>query len=186
MQGNTGVIPRLDIDVKRSMQMKERVSRDLSRFDTRRSVREAYNASEMAKVKSIAQTRTAAKARVGFRLNVFTVVGYVAIVALLVSIVFNYMQLNEITIVASKSQRELSALKQDEISLRNSVEKRMNLKFIEERALALGMVKPEREQMIYVDLSGGDHAVVIDGTGEQSPVLSTISAGFTNLLYFLS
>lgn len=184
MPSLTGVIEQPKLDMNRGEAGS--ISKDLSRFDTRRRVRDAYSVGAIPRVGAAAKTAAKSRAIAAPRISAFALLVYVTIVALLLMMVYSYMQLNEITIKTSQTQKELTELKKDEIKLKSNIEKRLNLKLIEERAIALGMTKPEREQIIYLDMSGGDRAQVLDGKSESPAIFSTISTGLAALKDFLS
>lgn len=145
-----------------------RVSADLSRFDTRRSVKDAFRTGAITRT----DVRTRTKAIPAPRITLFTLLAFVTIVALLISMIYNYMQLNEITVKSSELKSKLAVLSNDQRRLSSNLDTRLNLKAVEERALEMGMIKPEQDQVFYVSLSGGDKAVVISEGGSDQDIFA--------------
>lgn len=104
---------------------------------------------------------------------------YTAAVALLMVIVYSNMQLSQIQKNNAQLRAELAALQRQESGLRNQIENNMQLSEVERYAKSeLGMVKPDADQIIYIDLAGEDHAEVI----EQKTFWETISEMFSSAL----
>jgi hypothetical protein len=71
------------------------------------------------------------------------------------------MQLSSLTAEANRVRRQITALSGQEANLRAQVENRVELAEIERIATEeLGMMKPRGEQIVYIDTSTGDYAVV--------------------------
>lgn len=124
--------------------------------------------------------RTAPKARTLAlpNISVFAVAAFATLMILLLMVVYSYMQLNEITTANSRMQKQIAALETEQAKLDTALEQRMSLKELEERALELGMVKPEGNQVQWFDLSGEDHAVVVENSGGWLQDLGDTISGF--------
>ena len=164
----------------------ESVAYDLSRFDNRRRVREALEnepsvsthgdarARTRAKVGTAAAAQTAARPR-RMKLSAFAVLSYVAIFALLMMIVMNYMRLNEISVIAAAKASELEELKNQTALLKVEYEQKQNVDDIKSRAAELGLYAPTSAQINYIDLSKPDYAVIYEQENESDSFVSGIS-----------
>ncbi|MDL2288630.1 hypothetical protein LJC32_04540 [Oscillospiraceae bacterium OttesenSCG-928-F05] len=153
----------------------DNIGYDLSRFDRRRRVRDALanepvarprpipSLEEQATARKEAKTRAkaaaAAKAQ-PVRISPFAVLSYLAVTVLLVWIVFSYMSLNELSVETANLKRELTALQEEAVTLSVQYDQRMDLRAVEVRAAQLGMVRPASDQVIYMDLSQPDYAIM--------------------------
>ena len=145
------------------------VAYDLSRFDGRSRVRE-----EAVTPERIAQQKRAKneKAKYLYKLKAIDRLRHfmaasaaiTAVVFLLWAVVHSTMQLSELTHEGTRLQRQIGELANQETLLGAQVENRINLAEIERIATEeLGMRKPRREQVVYVDTSAGDYGVVHGG-----------------------
>lgn len=163
------------------------VARDLSRFDSRKSVREAYKKSvASAPAAAIPRVQQKSSKKAKSQITFFSVFSFIAIVSLCFATISGYVQINEIATETSKASSLLTKLKNDEVSLRNNIEKKLNLKVIEDRAKALGMIKPDREQIVYLNMSGGDKAKVLRSNSENPGIFASISTGTSIFGLFMS
>ena len=135
------------------------VASDLSRFDSRPRVREALaNDGTPLRVLPAPKTRTAAPARVSAR----GAMVFVCVMALMFFIVYAYMQMAEMDRMSREILNDISELQKEEAQLRKQKAGLIDLKEIERVAVEeLGMVKPGKNQVIYIDLSGEDNAEVL-------------------------
>jgi len=163
------MMPRTDVGI------------DLSRFDPRSRIQEQadptggmgfeglYAHSSAVKrrnARDLARARMKKLAR--SQLFLASLVGVLLTVTMLFGVVFSTMQLSALTADATRIRRQISALSGQEANLRAQVENRIDLAEIEQFAIQeLGMMKPRGEQIVYVDTSSGDFAVVHgqDGAG---------------------
>ncbi len=115
--------------------------------------------------------------------SVFAGAAFVTLMVLLLMVVYSYMQLNEITTANSRMRSQIASLETEEGKLVTAMEQRISLKELEERALELGMVKPEGDQVQWFDLSGEDHAVVVENEkGWLEKLGDAISSIFGSIL----
>lgn len=140
------------------------VGYDLSRFDNRAKVRNAVAAQqeqERLKEQAQPQTRKRAVQNTAPRVPARLVLGFVAAMVFMFMIVFSYMQLAELGAASGALSKEISALKKETSLLSMKKDSMIDMKEIERIATEeLGMVKPSKGQIIYINLSGEDHAVV--------------------------
>ena len=89
------------------------------------------------------------------------VVGIVATLVLLLMVIHSYARLYETTTRVGELNRELTAAQADTAKLRSTLESRIDLAQIEERARELGMSQPTARQTVYLNIAGADHAEVL-------------------------
>lgn len=108
-----------------------------------------------------------------------TVAGFVTVIALAVMVLMNYIQLTAISSDVVALQSELATLKTEHVTLTAQHEQMFDLDTVKEAAEAAGMTKPSNSQIFYIDLSGGDSAVVYqqDDPGFLSKVLTSLHHG---------
>lgn len=119
-----------------------------------------------------ARTKTQVQVRERQRVAVFPVLGSIAFLAMAVLVLLSYVQLTMLSTdtVALKSQ--LSSLETENVRLTAQYEQMFDLTTVQDAAKAAGMVKPSASQICYLDLSGGDTAVVYQK--EETTVLSKV------------
>ncbi|MDR2671271.1 MAG: cell division protein FtsL [Oscillospiraceae bacterium] len=140
------------------------VAQDLSRFDNRRRVREAVaqDILEQSAVRTRAQSRVKEKVHV----SGWMLLGFATFAASMFIVVHSHVRLAELSAETGALQREISSLKQEGSLLQKLGDGKVNLAEIERIATEeLGMTKPTRDQVIYIDLSDGDRAVVLKKSG---------------------
>ena len=89
------------------------------------------------------------------------VVGLVVVAALLLMVVYSYVQLYEATDRAGELTKQLSTAQAATEKLRSTYESRIDLAEIEARARELGMAQPSARQTVYLTIAGADHAEVL-------------------------
>jgi cell division protein FtsL len=135
--------------------------------------------------------RTVARAEVSrkapARLTVFSVMSFAVIIGLMFMIVYSYVQLSELSEKKADMQDRLSELNSDYALLQADCERRISLAELETMAVErFGMVKPEQEQIKYVDLSGEDYAVVLkDEASGGDSFASAVSALFGRFVEYI-
>ncbi len=134
------------------------VAYDLSRFDQRRSVREAVlQAPEERRVAP--QRKTVPREK----LSLSVILMYALIAGLAALLLSNYMTLTILTDDLSKLAGDLEDLQNEEIILQKQYDQRYILNDIETYAVnKLGMVKLESNMMEYIELSNPDTITMID------------------------
>ena len=117
----------------------------------------------------------------------FTLFGGVAVVCMLILVIFGYVQLFEASDAVGRLQDRITALQQEQITLRGQYEAGIDLRQIEARAAELGMSLPGSEQTVYLNLSGTDCAEIYEE--EKTNVFADIVAAFeqsvTDLVAYL-
>lgn len=109
--------------------------------------------------KPLPQSKQAAKPRLA--ISPLAAVGLVIVTALLLMVVYSYVQLYEATNQAGELNQQLAAANAATEKLRSTYESRIDLAQIEMRAKELGMTQPSTRQTVYLNIVGADHAEVL-------------------------
>ena len=109
--------------------------------------------------KPLPQAKQAAKPRLA--IAPLAVAGLVVVAALLLMVVYSYVQLYEATDRAGELRSQLSEAHAATEKIRSTYESRIDLAQIEERARELGMTQPSARQTISLNIVGADHAEVL-------------------------
>ncbi|MDR0671379.1 MAG: cell division protein FtsL [Oscillospiraceae bacterium] len=142
-----------------------KVARDLSRFDNRRRVREAVAQDILEQ--SAAKVRAQSRAKEKIHVSGWMLLGFATFAASMFTVVHSHVRLAELSAESGALSREISTLKQEESLLKKLGDGKVDLAEIGRIATEeLGMTKPTRDQVIYIDLSDGDRAVVLKNTGD--------------------
>lgn len=88
------------------------------------------------------------------------VLGIMVAACMMILVIFGYVQLYEATQQVSRLEYQLSSLQEEQAVLESLYEGSIDLNMVEETAMELGLSIPTREQTVYVNLSGGDHAEI--------------------------
>ena len=108
--------------------------------------------------------RPQSRAQAAPRLSLRGAMVFVCVTALMLFIVYAYTQMAEMGDASQDMAKEISQLQIERDSLLKQKNSMIDLKEIERIAVEkLGMVKPTKSQIIYINLSGEDHAEVLDG-----------------------
>ncbi|MCL1806271.1 MAG: hypothetical protein FWG31_01040 [Oscillospiraceae bacterium] len=111
---------------------------------------------------------------------------FVGAMALLLFIVYNYMQLSMLSNENRKTANQIHTLKKEESVLNRRAEAGVSLSEVEGYAIGeLGMVKPTRDQIVYVGTPARDHAEVIQQTGFWGSVKNLFSTMTGRVIEFL-
>ena len=107
------------------------------------------------------RTRAKVQVREQERVSPFAITGFLAVAAIAVVVLFSYIQLYQVNTEAVELRNELTALKTEEAKLSARYEKTFDLQALEDSLISSGaMVQPKSNQIIYLDLSEPDSAVV--------------------------
>ena len=104
----------------------------------------------------------------------FTLFGMAAVACMLVLVIFGYVQLFEATSRVSKLEYRLQNLVEQQAVLQSKYAERIDLDSVRLRADEMGLKTPGTDQIIYVDLTGGDRAEVYQQ--EKSSLLGEIAS----------
>ena len=128
---------------------------------------------ERERAKAKPKVRTAEKVAVRERQMVspVSVAGVGAVVALAIMVLVSCIQLTVLSAETVALKSQLSALETENVRLTAQYEQMFDLATVKEMAEAAGMSKPSASQVSYLNLSGGDQAIVY--VQEEPNVLST-------------
>lgn len=108
--------------------------------------------------------RTQAVPRVQLReaqyVSVLSVLGAAAVAVLAVLVLMSYIRLTELSSDMVNLRQELEILEKENVVLTTQYEQTFDLATVKAAAEAAGMAKPSASQIYYIDVSGGDRAVV--------------------------
>ena len=138
---------------------------------------------QLPEERPVAQPRVKAKTAVA----PFTLFGSVAVVCMLILVIFGYVQLFEASSTVGKLQSRLTALQQEQITLRGQYEGRIDLREIESRASEMGLALPKPEQTVYLNLSGSDRAEIFEEkkTNVFADIVAAFEQSVTDLVAYL-
>lgn len=106
--------------------------------------------------------------------------------AALMVIVFNYMQVTSLTRENAALKNSLETLQSDAKGLDARKEQVFNLTYVEDRARnALGMVKSDKSQVEYMDLSLGDTVEIPKQSGNPPAFISGLMKSFNAVVEYL-
>lgn len=84
------------------------------------------------------------------------------VIGTITALLYSHVQLTEVTAQIGSAQKELNVLKSEHTRLESDLESRISIRNIEEYASGqLGLAKMEKYQIEYINLSGGDKAVLL-------------------------
>lgn len=144
---------------------------------------EAPRRQEAVREKPKAKVHASARVQVRERqqVSLFTVAGVAAVIGMAVLVLMCYVQLTVLSADTVALQSQLSTLETENVTLTAEYEQMFDLATVKEAAEAAGMTKPGNSQICYIDLSGGDSAVVYQK--EDPSVLSKILASLNHGIY---
>lgn len=125
--------------------------------------------------------------RARMQVSLLAVLGIVVTVALLVMVISGYVRLYELTSVQAELNDELTALEAEHARLEASYESKLNMEQIELVAGSeLGMHLPTEQQIVYLNMSGEDTAVVYDSDAmDVGSVTQALKNGFGYLIDYI-
>lgn len=115
------------------------------------------------------------------RLPIFTVIGFATVAFLAVLTLISYVQLTELSNSIVSLKAEMKEMETENVNLTAQYEKMYDLQAVKSAVEAAGMTKPSSSQIYYIDLSGGDTAVVYDA--EEKNVLSRLLTSLNHGVY---
>lgn len=178
--------------VARDIDYSGQIAYDLSRFDKRKRVRDALEQEPVAVPRAIALPESRAKSAAGAQAKSLSSISHMAILSFVIAailmfcIVLNYMRLNELSIEISSLQSEISELKSEAAVLKVRNEQNLNVKQLEELALGMGMARPSKDQITYIDLSKQDRGIVHMETKGDDEFFSGLKTFYLAAINFFS
>lgn len=106
------------------------------------------------------------------RVSMVSVAGVTAVILMAVALLMSYIQLTAVAADTVALKAQLETLETEHTALTAQYEQMFDLATVREAAEAAGMSKPSTSQICYLDLTGGDSAVVYQK--EESSALSHV------------
>lgn len=132
--------------------------------------RQLRHAGELPRKKAEAQPqrraaqKTKTKVHVQLRerqeVSYVAIAGFALVLGLAMMVLMSYIQITALSSQTVALKSELSQLQTQNVSLTTQYERMFDLATVKAAAEEAGMTKPSNSQICYVDLSGGDSAVV--------------------------
>lgn len=113
--------------------------------------------------------------------SIFSVLGFAMVALLAVLTLISYVQLTELSNSVVNLKAEMAEMETENVNLTTQYEKMYDLQAVKAAVEAAGMTKPSSSQIYYIDLSGGDTAVVYHA--EEKNVLSRLLASLNHGVY---
>ena len=111
---------------------------------------------------------------------------FIGAMTVLLFIVYSYMELSQLSNAGQQAAIELQTLKREEGVLSRRVEASVSLSEVEAYAIGeLGMVKPSRDQIVYISAAAKDHGEVIPQKGFWGSVRQLFSTMTARVAAFL-
>lgn len=132
---------------------------------------------------AVPQVRTVSHVQVRERQHVsfLAVLGFLAVAGLAVMTLLCYVQLTGLSNDVVSLNKELNQLKTENVILTAQYAQMFDLDTVKEAAESVGMAKPGSGQTYYLDLSGGDSAVVYQK--KEAGLLEQILASLNHGVY---
>ncbi len=115
------------------------------------------------------------------QVSVFSLLGFAAVAGLAVLVLMSYIQLTALASDTVALKKQLSALETEHATLTAQYEQMFDLTTVREAAEAAGMTKPSTSQICYLDMAGGDTAIVYQQ--EEPSVLSSVLTSLNHGVY---
>lgn len=129
------------------------------------------------KVRSVSKVQTRERQKV----SIFSVLGFAAVLGLAVLVLMSYVELMQVSADTVTLKAQLEELETQNVTLTAQYERMFDLASVKEAAQAAGMSKPSASQIYYIDLSGGDSAVVYQQ--EEPSALSRLLTSMRQGIY---
>ena len=118
----------------------------------------------------------------------FSLIGSMITACMLILVVFGYVQLYEATEEVSQLKSELSSLQQEQVVLESLYEGSIDLEYVQTQAAAMGFGVPDRDQVVYLNLTGEDKAEIyhVEKLNIFQRIFSAIENSAGGLVEYLS
>lgn len=127
---------------------------------------------QLPEERPVPQRKTRVKVKT--EVSPFAIFGMAAVACLLVLVIFGYVQLFEATNRVSKLEYRLQTLTEEQAILQSKYSGKVDMDTIRARATEMGLRTPTASQIVYVNLTGSDHAEIYEV--EKSSLLGEIFA----------
>ena len=115
------------------------------------------------------------------QVSLFSLLGFAAVAGLAVLVLMSYIQLTALASDTVALKKQLSTLETEHATLTAQYEQMFDLTTVREAAEAAGMTKPSASQICYLDMAGGDSAIVYQQ--EEPSVLSSVLTSLNHGVY---
>ena len=115
------------------------------------------------------------------QVSLFSLLGFAAVAGLAVLVLMSYIQLTALASDTVALKKQLSTLETEHATLTAQYEQMFDLTTVREAAEAAGMTKPSTSQICYLDMAGGDSAIVYQQ--EEPSVLSSVLTSLNHGIY---
>ena len=115
------------------------------------------------------------------KVSLFSLLGFAAVAGLAVLVLMSYIQLTALASDTVALKKQLSTLETEHATLTAQYEQMFDLTTVREAAEAAGMTKPSTSQICYLDMAGGDTAIVYQQ--EEPSVLSSVLTSLNHGVY---
>ena len=115
------------------------------------------------------------------KVSLFSLLGFAAVAGLAVLVLMSYIQLTALASDTVALKKQLSTLETEHATLTAQYEQMFDLTTVREAAEAAGMTKPSTSQICYLDMAGGDSAIVYQQ--EEPSVLSSVLTALNHGVY---
>ena len=115
------------------------------------------------------------------QVSLFSLLGFAAVAGLAVLVLMSYIQLTALASDTVALKKQLSTLETEHATLTAQYEQMFDLTTVREAAEAAGMIKPSTSQICYLDMAGGDSAIVYQQ--EEPSVLSSVLTSLNHGVY---
>jgi len=99
-----------------------------------------------------------------------------------VLIIFGYVRIYETDAQAAALRQQIAALEQEQARLQQNYDSSIDLVAVREQAQALGMREPRPDQIVYLHLSGTDHAEIMPAGSARGSLLTVLQELFLGIL----
>ena len=115
------------------------------------------------------------------QVSLFSLLGFAAVAGLAVLVLMSYIQLTALASDTVALKKQLYTLETEHATLTAQYEQMFDLTTVREAAEAAGMTKPSTSQICYLDMAGGDSAIVYQQ--EEPSVLSSVLTALNHGVY---
>ena len=159
----------------------KKVTYDLSRFDRSYVAKEQV---EKDRVVHKSKQNTRSRTSIGG----FAVFSAISVFAVLIALLFSYVNLTEASDLNRRSKDRLATLQEENQMLEVNLNQRMGAMQVRDYAVTrLGMSKIDKSQITYVTTSGGDRFEVVEEKREtQSRLITGLIKGFSTVVEYMN
>ena len=131
------------------------------------------------------RANTKAKPKVSQPLPLFAILGTIAVAFVMILLLQSHVKLTELSNEAALFEGKIADLKVKQARLEIDYEKAFDLEEVEAYAMAeLGMVKAGNEQIVFINNTLDDKAVILNPNGVTS-LTSKVKTFFSNIIAYL-